>query len=1281
MASDHLSDKDLFNIARQLDSLDAVEVYLEQVCGDNAERYERILKLVEADKGDSFLEKPLVPVPETVESRDPVESEGETIDNYVLLQKIGEGGFGVVYMAEQTSPVRRKVALKIIKPGMDSKEIVGRFEAERQALAMMSHPNIASVFDGGYTPTGRPYFVMELVRGVSITKFCDAKRLGLEQRLRLLMDVCRAVQHAHQKGIIHRDLKPSNVMVTFHDGTPVVKVIDFGVAKAINQQLTDNLFFTRYGQMIGTPQYMSPEQAEMSGLGVDTLSDIYSLGVLMYELLVGTTPLTADEFREAGHLEVQRMICEQEPVRPSDRLSTTEKQQLFDIAEHRGLKPDLLASQIRGDLEWIVMRTLEKERDRRYPTPLDLCRDVERYLDNQPVEARPPSMVYRMRKYVRRHRALVGSSAAICLTMIAATVFSTAMWRHSDEMWRQSARDRTALAHQRDETDAARKKAELQAELNKQLAKKLAGQLYRTQIQKASELEFQFAYDDAREVLAECPENQRDWEYDRLMHLVTNFDSPIPGCQVPLFPGRGDQMVSIGLNDNDGGLCIWDIETQELLDVIPVSELELMMSALHPDNQLVAVADREGNLFLVDLESRQVRHKIDRAHSGRVNGLGFSPDGSRLASCCHDGQLKLWDVESAMMLASKELKDQLRGIEFDARGRYLATGVTSTDDAIPKIRIFDAETLDFVRHLKLEGEYAKSIAFAKCIAFAFSPSGDFLVGGGASGVVIWNTETWQVEQDFSGHLDNVKSVRFRPDGEVLAACGDHMIQFWDWRLGKLTRTIKSPSSYNWWSNFSPDQHVFAYFDDRCIRVHRLDSHDKDTNKRVIALEGLRDEYLVASAFSSDGNWFAAAGTDRSIMVWDTTTWTTKQLLHGHQSTVRELVWDHDGSLYSTDADGVVIAWDVPAGKPSWQHRTNADSPPQLVHLMAVAPGKSKLLFGTPDRGILELNRDALSQSDLAERTSNVTALASSPDGQWVAYAAGQKVVIRDFNGQASKVTVRVPAGRTKNLVFSPDSRTLAGLTTDWYWLFDLESGELKWKKRHSRYVWGLAFSKSGKRLFLMPDMEDYSAMILDSNDGNVIYEWAKQGSYGLAYDPTNETVACIGAEGKIQIFEASERHRPTVPEFAKSNPTEQHEIPYRMQTESRKILFRQNSERYMEALELATKATKCVPDCPEYEFTKGVALFRSGHLKEADEALKGLEGVQWNHIDNDALGTAFGLQVYARAVRSIVLYQLGNADLAREQLELARKGVRSLRTNQGPVYRIVAEAESVLAEK
>jgi hypothetical protein len=473
-------EKTIFEAARELDDPVVRTAFLDQACRGQPALRNRLEKLltVQTSADEFFRAVPLRevgvevgPPPAAADSpggtadSKPAETANTVIGCYRLLQRLGEGGCGVVYLAEQQEPLRRRVALKIIRQGMDTENVIARFKAERQALALMEHPNIAHELDAGTTESGQPYFVMEWVQGVKITDFCNQNHLEVSQRLNLFIQICHAIQHAHQKGVIHRDIKPSNILVMLHDGVPLPKVIDFGIAKATEGRLADNTVFTARDQFIGTPAYMSPEQADSGGLDVDTRSDIYSLGVLLYELLTGQTPFGSKELVKGGMDEMRRMLHEQEPALPSTMLTNLGDTRLTAVAAQHSAEPLRLLSTLRGDLDWIVMKALEKDRNRRYETANGLAMDVQRYLNNEPVVARSPSRLYRFQKLVRRNRVVFAAIAAVTLALLSGLGAST--WLFLKE--REARRQAVAAEHQqvllRKESDRLRQEAEYRQKL------------------------------------------------------------------------------------------------------------------------------------------------------------------------------------------------------------------------------------------------------------------------------------------------------------------------------------------------------------------------------------------------------------------------------------------------------------------------------------------------------------------------------------------------------------------------------------------------------------------------------------------------------------------------------------------------------------------------------------------------------------------------------------------------------------------------------------------------
>jgi serine/threonine protein kinase len=560
----------IFCAAIEIASEEERAAYVAWNCGKDNELRARVEELLDAHaRAGSFLELPASSAAAVTEA--PItERPGTVIGPYMLLEQIGEGGFGVVFLAEQQQPVRRKVALKVVKPGMDTKQVVARFEAERQALALMDHPHIAKVLDAGATGSGRPYFVMELVRGISITQFCDDNRLTPRERLELFIAVCQAVQHAHQKGIIHRDLKPNNVLVTLRDGTPVVKVIDFGIAKALgHERLTEKTLFTGFTHMLGTPLYMSPEQAEMSGQDTDTRTDIYALGVLLYELLTGTTPFDRDRLKEASYDEIRRIIREEEPAKPSTRISTLGPAAVT-VTANRKSAPSRLSQLFRGELDWIVMKALEKDRNRRYDTASSFAADVEHYLHDEPVQACPPSALYRFRKFARRNKAGLTTAtvvaSAVFLAVAGLATSTVLVWRALERERQNSYFQRVILAEREWSTNDL------------------------TRVEK---------------LLDACPADLRGWEWHYVKRLrlqgLSALRHPTPVFSA-VFNPDGRWIASGG---QDGRVTAWDAITGQQMFWFQAHERDIPGVAFSPDGRCLATASSDGTVKIWDFEPQR----------------------------------------------------------------------------------------------------------------------------------------------------------------------------------------------------------------------------------------------------------------------------------------------------------------------------------------------------------------------------------------------------------------------------------------------------------------------------------------------------------------------------------------------------------------------------------------------------------------------------------------------------------------------------------------------------
>jgi serine/threonine protein kinase/WD40 repeat protein len=724
--------------------------YLAQACGEDARLRAEVESLLSAfDRAGSFLEAPALPLGPTLAGLRVPEGPGTVIGPYKLREQLGEGGFGVVFLAEQEQPLRRKVALKVLKPGMDTRAVIARFEAERQALALMDHPHIARVFDGGQTDSGRPFFVMELVKGLPITDYCDQHRLTTRQRLELFAQVCRAVQHAHTKGIIHRDLKPSNVLVTVHDVAAVVKVIDFGIAKALGQQLTDRTVYTGFAQMLGTPAYMSPEQAGFSGLDVDTRSDTYSLGVLLYELLTGTTPFDRQRFRAAGYDEICRIIREEEPPRPSTRISTL-GQAATAVCVQRQSDPKRLRQLLRGELDWIVMKCLEKDRGRRYETVSGLARDVERYLHDEPVQACPPSAGYRLRKYVRRHKVPVLAGSLVLLALVAGIIGTTwglilATTAEADAVSEARQKEQALL----DKTAALTEAQQSEGNARDQLFLALWNQARAMRFSGLTGQRF-----DGLKALAEAARIARAREY-------------------------GEEQFLKLRNEAVACLALPDLRFERtLLEHVP----HTYWLAFDPEFRYFAFSDLEGNLSVRRVADGEETARLARPEARPAGvALRFSPDGRWLqvghASSGQPLQAALWEFRDGKPGRKVVLE---HWCDFSPDSRFLAGARTDGSVGVYEVA---------------SGREVKRVAEGMGVAgVRFHPDGRQLavfVKSDPRVVVVLDLETGKEVARYPAPEGGTDEVAWRGDGRLLAVpCRDQRIYVWDHARRRLQSVLE-----------------------------------------------------------------------------------------------------------------------------------------------------------------------------------------------------------------------------------------------------------------------------------------------------------------------------------------------------------------------------------------------------------------------------------------------------------------------------------------------------------
>jgi eukaryotic-like serine/threonine-protein kinase len=1103
-----VTEREIFFEALEIETPEARAAYLQGACGRDATLRRKVDELLkEHFSNDSLIAGPALEGERTAEfkSPTPAEAPAQMLGRYKLLEKIGEGGFGEVWMAEQREPVKRRVALKIIKLGMDSRQIVARFEAERQALAMMDHPNIAKIFDAGTTESivhepqgrarhsvravaqpsgsgarrtdapyqppsvvsaGRPYFVMELVRGIKITEYCDQNQLPTQERLRLFILVCQAIQHAHQKGVIHRDIKPSNILVTLHDGVPVPKVIDFGIAKATQQELTDKTVFTQFQQFIGTPAYISPEQAEMSGLDIDTRADIYSLGVLLYELLVGQTPFDAKEMMQGGLDALRQIIREKEPLRPSTRLNTLPGEARTTAGKRRQTDVGKLVHQLQGDLDWIVMKCLEKDRTRRYETANGLANDIQRHLNNEAVLACPPSAAYRFQKAFRRNKLVFAAGTAVVLALVvglglAAAGLRQAMTERNSALAARAGEEVQRREAQRAQTNEVRLRREAEV-----LALAASRRAYASDMNIAKQ-----ALDDnnlgrALDMLDQHrpmpgQTDLRGWEW-RYLWSQTRSDALFTLCQesteIRSLSVSSDGNLVAASVDGRGGLSLWSVPDRR--EVLRLAQNEQKICAvISPTEPLVAFTGirfedsgkQRSSLRLWNLATRQMI--AEKALDGECRHLAMAADGGTLVTVTRGdsttytsgGHITLWRLPEVTELRSYPLPDS-PGFAVTPDLRLVAVSVKG-------IRVVELE----------DGRELWNKKFG-ARTLAFSPDGKLLAGGGdGEDILVWEVATGQEIDRLVGHKAGINSLVFWPDGKKLAsASSDRTIRIWDIPTATCVDTLRGHRKQVGQVALMPDHQTLV----SGCRDGSVCLWDTSVNHPRRPRIDIRDSAL-AWAFEADSKSVVTFNRDGRVTRWKGGNFELPEpLLETGAITNRsgfKWCFSSDGRRLGLGSDGLVEVWDLPH-RSLWQRLTNSNGLMRAVKFFA--GGNRLLTLSVKDQIIDDWDLTTGSKVQSWQAPADILHYALSPDERYcVIMGYGGDVALRDLTDKITTY-LDIDIRKSHDGNYSPDGRWVAvpsslGFARIW------DAATWRVEKTLGGFfsdVWGAAFLPDGSRL-------------------------------------------------------------------------------------------------------------------------------------------------------------------------------------------------------------------------